>query len=141
MRSIMVMLVVLEGFEEVVVFGEGLVGASPGHVVGSVLKLFSPESDGLLSLISDIGIHKRFEFLSGSYLAFFLESVGHSQVLIHVFDINWSSVLIIHDQFSHYVFSQWFGDKCFAIGRSEDASAGLLLTLFLFFAELLGDLL
>ncbi len=57
MWSIVVMFVVLEGFEEVVIFGERLVRASSRHVICSILKFFSPEGDRLLSLISNIGIN------------------------------------------------------------------------------------
>lgn len=62
------MFVVFEGFEEVVVFGKGLIGSIFRHVVGAVLKFFSPEGDGLFAFIAYISIDEGFKLLVGSDL-------------------------------------------------------------------------
>lgn len=54
--SVLVVLIVLEGLEEVVVLGEGLVAAGLGHVEGSILHFLTPEGHWLLSLVSHIGV-------------------------------------------------------------------------------------
>ena len=135
------MFILLKGFEEVVIFGEGLVSSCSGHVVSTILKFFSPKCDWLLSFIPRVGINERLEFLIGGDLPFLFKTVSHSEVLVDVFNVNSSSVLIIHDQPADYVLCEWFGDECVSIGCCENTSAGLLLALFLFFAYLLSNLL
>lgn len=55
-ESVLIVLIVLEGLEEVVVLGEGLVAACLGHVEGAVLHFLAPEGHGLLSLVSHVGV-------------------------------------------------------------------------------------
>ena len=55
-HSVFVVLVVLEGLQEVVVFGEGLLSPCLGHVERSVFHLLAPESDCLLPLVPHAGV-------------------------------------------------------------------------------------
>ncbi len=55
-HSVFVVLVVLEGLQEVVVFGEGLFSPCLGHVERSVFHLLTPESDCLLPLVPHTGV-------------------------------------------------------------------------------------
>ncbi len=135
------MFVVFEGFEEVVVFGKGLIGSVFGHVVGAVLKFFSPEGDGLFAIIAYISIDEGFKLLVGGDLWFLLEPVGDSEILVYVFDIDSPSVLIVHNKSANNIFSEGFRDESVSIGCGENAFTGLLMALLLFLAELLGDLL
>lgn len=135
------MLVVLEGFEEVVVFGKGLIGASSGHVIGTILEFFPPKGDGFLPFIANISINQSLQLLSGGNLSFVLEAIGDPQILIDILNIDSPAILIVHNQSSDDIFSQWFGDKRVPVCGGENAFAGLLLALFLFLRYLLGDLL
>lgn len=72
--SVLVVLIVLEGLEEVVVLGEGLVAAGFGHVESAILHLLAPEGHWLLSLIACTGIDQLLEFLIAGDLASFFEA-------------------------------------------------------------------
>ncbi len=50
------MFVVLEGFEELVVFGEGLISSWFGQVEGAFVEFLSPEGDCFLSFVARVGI-------------------------------------------------------------------------------------
>lgn len=73
MDSILVVLVVLEAFQEFVVFGEGL-AASLGHVESAILHLLTPESDRLLSLIAHVGVDQLPQLLVACDLPTILEA-------------------------------------------------------------------
>lgn len=72
--SVLVVLIVLEGLEEVVVLCEGLVTAGFGHVEGSFLHLLAPEGHGLLSLVACTGVDQLLQLLIAGDLASFLEA-------------------------------------------------------------------
>lgn len=72
--SVLVVLIVLEGLEEVVVLSEGLVAASLGHVEGSFLHLLAPECHGLLSLVACTGVDQLLQLLIAGDLPSFLEA-------------------------------------------------------------------
>ena len=67
MHSILVVLVVLEGLQELVVFGEGLT-TSLGHVESPILHLLTPESDGLLPLIPHVCVDQLSQLVIACYL-------------------------------------------------------------------------
>lgn len=72
--SVLVVLIVLEGLEEVVVFGEGLVAAGSGHVESAILHLLAPEGHRLLSLVACAGVDQLLQLLIAGDLASFFET-------------------------------------------------------------------
>ena len=73
MESVLVVLVVLEGLEEIVVLGKGL-ASSFGHVEGALLQLFTPKSGRFLSLVTHIRIDQLLQLLVARYLSSLLET-------------------------------------------------------------------
>jgi hypothetical protein len=55
-KSVFVMLVMLECFEELVVLGERLGGSCLRHVEVSIVELLSPECGWFLSFVADVGV-------------------------------------------------------------------------------------
>lgn len=70
------MLVVLKGFQELVIFGKGLISSCFRQIEGAIFKFFAPKSDSLLSFISNIGIDKLLQLLVVGDLVSILESMS-----------------------------------------------------------------
>lgn len=130
--SVLVVLVVLEGPEELVVLGEGLAAPGLGHVEGAVLHLLPPEGHRLLSLVARAIVDQLLQLLVAGELSALLEAQRLAQVVVHVLSGHCHPVLVVHDQPPHSVLVQGLGrEGSFACGL-EGAAAGLLfLLLFL----------
>jgi len=102
-ESIFVVLVVLEGLQKLVVFGERLVASRLRHVVRPVRQFLSPKCHALLPLVSNIRVNQFAQLLVVGNLASLLEPQGFSEIIVYVLDWDWYSVLVVHDQPTHPV--------------------------------------
>jgi hypothetical protein len=131
MKSVLVMLVVLEGPQKFVVFGKGLHASRFRHVEVSIVQLLPPKCYPLLLLVPAIRLHQLAQFLVTCYLTSFLEAQRLSQVVVHILRSNRSAILIVHIQATDPVLIQRLGHKCSLVSGLEMALSALLLFSFL----------
>ena len=115
-HSVFVVLIVLEGLQEVVVLCEGLVSACLGHVESSVFHLLPPESDCLLPLVPHACVDELLQLLVTADLPPLLEAEGLPEVIVHILRRDCDSTLVVHDQSADSILIQGLGGECSFIG-------------------------